>query len=110
MKNFLLLLTLATLLFAHEDAHSQFAKPNLTTGVGITAELWNTRLQSGTSLSIDIGRYGLDFAFHQELLNNFQPHSTSLLAGHSCKTDRWLTFARVGVLYQWADRLPGLTA
>jgi hypothetical protein len=110
MKVFLFLLTILSLSLASNDAHSQFARPALPNSVGITAELWNTRLQSGTSLSIDLERFGLDLAIHQEVLNDFRPHTTSLLAGHSCKTEQWLTFARAGVLYQWEQQRPGLTA
>jgi hypothetical protein len=110
MKFFLLLLTILSLVSFSPDVSAQVNKQSLPEGIGITAGYWNTRFQSGSVISLDLHRFGLDLALHQEFVKGMQVHATSIVAGHSNKTDRWLTFARAGVLFDWEKALPGVTA
>lgn len=109
MKTILLLIALLTCAFT-STASAQISTPQLPKGVGVTAGLWNTREQTGSSLTVNVQRFGLDIALHQEFQNGLQLHSTSIVGGQAYTTEHWVTFARAGVLYRWEAMVPGITA
>jgi hypothetical protein len=100
---------LSLLLVGTSDA--QFIRDEQPSNVyQLSASVWNDRAQSGQALSFELLDNGISFALHHQMTRELQPAmSTSLLAGHATRSDRWMTFLRGGVAVEWNNGRLALT-